>query len=297
MEPILENLQSLAGLLPRITLTGFIEIAIISLMVYAFLNWVRDTEAWVLLRGLFMIFAFVAFCAFLQLDTILWILGRIATIAVIALVIIFQPELRRALQQLGTSGFFAVSGLLEGWKENPGFSEETVIHLVEASFKMGRVKTGALMVIEQKISLKDFIAKGIEIDGKVSSQLLINIFEHNTPLHDGAVIIRGNRIVTATSYLPLSEKKISKEYGTRHRAALGISEVSDSVTIVVSEETGRVSVARDGRLMTIREPEKLQEILTGLIKTEEAEPKRFGLGFLLKGKGENERKNKKQPSE
>ena len=111
MEPILENLQSLAGLLPRITLTGFIEIAIISLMVYAFLNWVRDTEAWVLLRGLFMIFAFVVFCAFLQLDTILWILGRIATIAVIALVIIFQPELRRALQQLGTSGFFAVSGL------------------------------------------------------------------------------------------------------------------------------------------------------------------------------------------
>ena len=297
MEPILENLQSLAGLLPRITLTGFIEIAIISLMVYAFLNWVRDTEAWVLLRGLFMIFAFVAFCAFLQLATILWILGRIATIAVIALVIIFQPELRRALQQLGTSGFFAVSGLLEGWKENPDFSEETVIHLVEASFKMGRVKTGALMVIEQKISLKDFIAKGIEIDGKVSSQLLINIFEHNTPLHDGAVIIRGNRIVTATSYLPLSEKKISKEYGTRHRAALGISEVSDSVTIVVSEETGRVSVARNGRLMTIREPEKLQEILTGLIKTEEAEPKRFGLGFLLKGKGENERKDKKQPSE
>ena len=297
MEPILENLQSLAGLLPRITLTGFIEIAIISLMVYAFLNWVRDTEAWVLLRGLFMIFAFVVFCAFLQLDTILWILGRIATIAVIALVIIFQPELRRALQQLGTSGFFAVSGLLEGWKENVGFSEETVVHLVEASFKMGRVKTGALMVIEQKISLKDFIAKGIEIDGKVSSQLLINIFEHNTPLHDGAVIIRGNRIVTATSYLPLSEKKISKEYGTRHRAALGISEVSDSVTIVVSEETGRVSVARDGRLMTIRDPEKLQEILTGLIKTEEAEPKRFSLSFLLKGKGENERKDKKQPSE
>ena len=297
MEPILEYLRSLTGLLPRITLTGFIEIAIISLMVYAFLNWVMDTEAWVLLRGLFMIFAFVVFCAFLQLDTILWILGRIATIAVIALVIIFQPELRRALQQLGTSGFFAVSGLLEGWKENPDFSEETVIHLVEASFKMGRVKTGALMVIEQKISLKDFIAKGIEIDGKVSSQLLINIFEHNTPLHDGAVIIRGNRIVTATSYLPLSEKKISKEYGTRHRAALGISEVSDSVTIVVSEETVRVSVARDGRLMTIRDPEKLQEILTGLIKTEEAEPKRFGLGFLLKGKGENERKDKKQPSE
>ena len=297
MEPILDNLRSLAGLLPRITLTGFIEIAIISLMVYAFLNWVRDTEAWVLLRGLFMIFAFVVFCVFLQLDTILWILGRIATIAVIALVIIFQPELRRALQQLGTSGFFAVSGLLEGWKENVGFSEETVVHLVEASFKMGRVKTGALMVIEQKISLKDFIAKGIEIDGKVSSQLLINIFEHNTPLHDGAVIIRGNRIVTATSYLPLSEKKISKEYGTRHRAALGISEVSDSVTIVVSEETGRVSVARDGRLMTIRDPEKLQEILTGLIKTEEEEPKRFGLSFLLKGKGENERKDKKQPSE
>ena len=297
MEPILDNLRSLAGLLPRINLTGFIEIAIISLMVYAFLNWVRDTEAWVLLRGLFMLFAFVVFCAFLQLDTILWILGRIATIAVIALVIIFQPELRRALQQLGTSGFFAVSGLLEGWKENSGFSEETVVHLVEASFKMGRVKTGALMVIEQKISLKDFIAKGIEIDGLVSSQLLINIFEHNTPLHDGAVIIRGNRIVTATSYLPLSEKKISKEYGTRHRAALGISEVSDSVTIVVSEGTGRVSVARDGRLMTIRDPEKLQEILTGLIKTEEEEPKRFGLSFLLKGKGENERKEKKQPSE
>ena len=294
MAIILESLQSLTGLIPRLTLTGILEIVIISVMVYMFLNLIMDTEAGVLLRGLFVIFLFVMICVILQLDTILWILGRIATIAVIALVIIFQPELRRALQQLGSTGPFAMGNLLEGFRDRSGFSEETVVHLVEASFKMGRVKTGALMVIEQKISLKDFIAKGIEIDGKVSSQLLINIFEHNTPLHDGAVIIRGNRIVTATSYLPLSEKKISKEYGTRHRAALGISEVSDSVTIVVSEETGRVSVARDGRLTTIREPEKLQEILSGLVRTEEVEQKRFGFNFL-KGKGENERKDEKQP--
>lgn len=292
MSLVMNYLHSLAGLLPRITPTGLLEIAIISLMVYLFLNWIRDTEAWVLLRGLFMIFAFVVFCAFLQLDTILWILGRIATVAVIALVIIFQPELRRALQQLGATGFFSMSSLFEGGKDNYGFSEETVDHLVEASYKMGKVKTGALMVIEQEISLKDFIAKGIEIDGLVTSQLLINIFEHNTPLHDGAVIIRGNRIVTATSYLPLSEKNISKEYGTRHRAALGISEVSDALTIVVSEETGRVSVSRDGRLFTVREPEKLREILRGLIRKDK---EKVGFGFL-RGKDENESGTGKESS-
>lgn len=290
MRLIMDYLGAALGFMPRISLTGIIEIAIIAWMVYEFLNWIRDTKAWVLLKGLFLILAFVVFCIVLQLDTILWILGRVATIAVMALVIIFQPELRRALEQLGSRNFlFSLNKLISEKEDREQFSEHTAGELVKAAFELGSARTGALMVIEREISLDDIVRTGIDIGGIVSSQLLINIFEHNTPLHDGAVVIRGNTIVSATCYLPLSDNlKISKELGTRHRAAIGISESTDSVTVVVSEESGHISVARGGTLTVVRDEEGLRELLREL--SEKPEPqKRFDFSFL-KGKRRNERK-------
>ena len=221
-------------------------------------------------------------------------MGQVATIAVTALIIIFQPELRSALEQLGNRNFLVfLNSLLGDTKQESLFSAHTVNELVKASFEMGKVKTGALMVIEQKISLNDIVRTGIDIDGIVSNQLLINIFEHNTPLHDGAVVIRGNTIVSATCYLPLSESmRISKDLGTRHRAAIGVSEATDAVTIVVSEETGRVSVARNGQLRVMQTPEELRALLLSLSDAE-VPTKHFtfnGWDFL-KGKEKHEREN------
>ena len=168
------------------------------------------------------------------------------------------------------------------------FSDKTINELVRATFEMAKVKTGALMVIERETSLKEIERTGIEINGLVTSQLLINIFEHNTPLHDGAVVIRGNRVAAATCYLPLSDNMtISKDLGTRHRAAVGVSESTDSLTIVVSEETGRVSVAEEGSLTRVQNADGLREILSVLKKEEEAPGNRFK---LWKGRRRNGKK-------
>ena len=160
-----------------------------------------------------------------------------------------MTELRKALEQLGSRNLISELFSFDDNRENQGFSDRTVNEIVKATFEMAKVKTGALMVIERNVSLKEIERTGIEINGLVSSQLLINIFEHNTPLHDGAVLVRGNRIVAATCYLPLSDNmELSKQLGTRHRAGVGISEVSDSLTIIVSEETGQVSMAQNRQL-------------------------------------------------
>lgn len=184
-----------------------------------------------------------------------------------AAVVIFQPELRRALEQLGRQNLFR--GIIGGDYASPmtdQMDDNTVLEIVRACYEMGAVKTGALIVIEQAVGLGEYERTGIRVDGLVSSQLLINIFEHNTPLHDGAVILRGNRVVSATCYLPLTDRMdIGKDLGTRHRAAVGISEVSDSVTIVVSEETGKVSVAREGRLRRDVDDKTLTDILHSLL--------------------------------
>lgn len=291
---LVEQLTSLFGFIPNPGIRGLIQIAIISWMIYACLNWIKDTRSWALLRGLILIFGFICVCYAMNLNAILWILGRIAPTAVIALIIIFQPELRKALEQLGSRSFVPFSDLFTERVSETELSEHTVNELVKASFELGRARTGALMVLEQGILLDDIIRTGIDIDGKVSSQLLINIFEHNTPLHDGAVIIRGNRVVSATCYLPLSENaKIPKNLGTRHRAAVGISESTDSLTIVVSEETGKVSIARFGALTVCDDPEKLRKTLTDLSETQHPGRSRrhmrsFGLGFL-RGKEKHEK--------
>ena len=172
-----------------------------------------------------------------------------------------------------------------------GYTDKTVNEIVRAAYEMGKVKTGALIVIERETPLSEIERTGIEVDGIVTSQLLINIFEHNTPLHDGAVIIRGNRVTAATCYLPLSDNlSISKDLGTRHRAALGISETSDSLTVVVSEETGRVSLARDGQLTRISD----QETLRQAISVEKGEDTGAGRFRLWKGRHKNERKQNKR---
>ena len=184
-------------------------------------------------------------------------------VAITGVIVIFQPELRRALEQLGEKQMLATLIPFDSNKAaEEKISDRTIGELIHAAYAMGEVKTGALIVIEQNIILKEYEKTGIPLDSVISSQLLINIFEHNTPLHDGAVIIRDNRIVAATCYLPLSDNlDLNKSLGTRHRAGVGISEVSDSLTIIVSEETGKVSYAMGGSIFTGVTPGVLREQL------------------------------------
>ena len=287
MADLMEKVSSWLSLLPRISLGNLLEIVIISFLVYEILVWIKNTRAWTLLKGLVVILVFVVFAAVLHLTTILWIMENATTSAVTALLVVFQPELRKALEQLGSRNFLAGILSFDDGKEKQSFNEKTINELVRATFEMARVKTGALMVIERGFSLKEIERTGIEINGLVTSQLLINIFEHNTPLHDGAVVIRGNRITAATCYLPLSDSmSISKDLGTRHRAAVGVSEVTDSITIVVSEETGRVTVAEEGILTRVGDADGLRKILSAA-KEEQRVVNRFSRiwkGRLRNGK-------------
>lgn len=235
---------------PKIGVTDVIEIIIIAFVLYHIMVWVKNTRAWMLFKGIIVILIFLLIAALFQMNTILWLSGKVVNIAALALVIIFQPELRNALERLGRKNFLTAFFSFDFQKASTvRFSEKTITEIVKACYEMGKVKTGALIVIERDVMLNEYIRTGIPLDSLVSSQLLINIFEHNTPLHDGAIIVRGDRIVAATCYLPLSDNmELSKELGTRHRAAVGVSEVSDSMTIIVSEETGAVSLAVEGTL-------------------------------------------------
>lgn len=236
--------------LPKITMTDIVEILIITFLFYYMLVWIKNTRAWVLLKGIMVILLFVLVAAVFQMNTIIWIAKNTLSVAIIAIVIIFQPEIRKALENLGQKNFLTSFFAFDFSKgEIAKFTDKTINELVKACYEMGKVKTGALIVIEDEIVLSEYERTGIAVDGILTSQLLINIFEKNTPLHDGAVIVRGDRVVSATCYLPLTDSlSISKDLGTRHRAAVGISEVSDSLTIVVSEETGKVSIAMGGEL-------------------------------------------------
>lgn len=236
--------------LPDITITDIVEILIIAFVIYQVLLWVKNTRAWMLFKGLIFLLIFILFASIFEMNTILWIASKTINVGIIAVIIIFQPELRKALEQLGRKNVLMTLFPIDAQKNlEERFSDKTVNEITRAVFEMGSVRTGALIVIEQDISLAEFEHTGIQLDSLVSSQLLINIFEHNTPLHDGAIVVRGNRIAAATCYLPLSDNMgLSKELGTRHRAGVGISEVTDSLTIIVSEETGKVSIASGGSL-------------------------------------------------
>ncbi len=252
MSTVLNQIRNMiSGLyFPRIQVIDIIEIVIIALMIYFCMLWIQRTRAYSLLKGFLIIMVFIVIATIFRMSAILWITSSFAPTAITALIIIFHPELRKGLESLGTRNFLSSIFSFDNKKEER-FSDRTISEIVRAVNEMSEVRTGALIVIEQNILLTDYINTGIRLDSEISSQLLVNIFEHNTPLHDGAVILRGNRIEAATCYLPLSDNaRINKKYGTRHRAALGISEESDAFTIIVSEETGRVSYAYLGNLTT-----------------------------------------------
>ena len=286
MGAIADWVSRMVSFIPAIRLNNVLEILIISVLIYYILIWIRDTRAWTLLKGILVICAFMLFAYVFQMDTILWLFQNLISVAIISFFVLFQPELRRALEQLGRknilSSFFNLSGSGAADEQTVKTVEKTKSEIIKACMEMSKVRTGALIVIEQDVQLSEYERTGIFLDSLVSSQLLINIFEHNTPLHDGAVFIRNNRIVAATCYLPLSDNMLlSKELGTRHRAGVGISEVSDSITLIVSEETGMISVAHDGMLFRGLSQEELREQLSTLMKNQDA-PKRSRWRRIIK---------------
>ncbi len=268
-----------------VTVTDIVEIIILSYLVYKVLLWVKNTKAWTLMKGILFLGVFIFIVYVLQMDTLVFLINRGINIVVMAGIVIFQPELRRALEQLGEKKIISAVFPI-GLKEvTELYSDHTITELVKASMEMAKHKTGALIVIEKNVRLDEYERTGILLDSMISSQLLMNIFEHNTPLHDGAVIIQGNRIVAATCYLPLSDNmELSKELGTRHRAGVGISEVTDSLTIIVSEETGKVSLAHKGTLTRNVSAEMLRERLVEF-QDKSVVPQKFR---LWKGREKNE---------
>ena len=244
--------------IPSIIWTDVVEVFIIAFLLYHIMLWIKNTRAWALLKGLLVIGAFV-----------------------------LQPEMRKALEELGRKNLFSSILTFDSSKTDGGrLSDRTINEIVKASVEMGKVKTGALIVIQNEQPLSEYERTGIDVDGIVSSQLLINIFEHNTPLHDGAVIIRQNRVTAATCYLPLSDNMaLSKDLGTRHRAGVGISEATDSMTVIVSEETGKISVAYLGELSRGLDAERLREMLRSIQEKAPEDKKRK----LWKGRSRNEK--------
>lgn len=233
--------------IPRVTITDLIEIIIIAILIYYIMDWFKKTRAWTLMKGILVLLLFTGIARIFEFNTIIWIFKNTISVGVIAVIIIFQPEFRRALEQLGRKKFISSLFIADESSNGRKFNKKILNEISKAVYAMSEVKTGALIVLEQEVRLGDYERTGITIDAEVTSQLLINIFEHNTPLHDGAVLIRNNRIISATCYLPLSDNlDINKSLGTRHRAAIGVSEVSDSITVIVSEETGAVSLAHNG---------------------------------------------------
>ena len=290
MEKLIDGIKTyLLQSIPDIRVTDVVEMIILAVILYNLMLWIKNTRAWALLKGLLVLFAFILVAYLFRMNTILWLADKTINVGIIAVVIIFQPELRRALEQLGRNKVLGFLVSDSGKVMDDRFTDKTMNEIVRASFEMSRAKTGALIVIERKTPLAEYERTGIVVDGIVTSQLLLNIFEHNTPLHDGAVVIRGNRIVAATCYLPLSDNMtISKDLGTRHRAGVGISEVSDSITVIVSEETGNVSVAFEGGLKRRLDLDSLKEELRKITAENE------GTGGrrlrLLKGRRKNDKK-------
>lgn len=278
-----------AGLyLPEIHVTDIIEVFILTFLIYQVIIWIKNTKAWMLLKGILVLTGFILLAAIFQMHTILYIAKNAVGVMATAAIVVFQPELRRALEKLGEKKFLTSVVSFESGREKERFGEETIQSIVDACYNMGRVKTGALIVVEQAIHLTEYESTGIHMDCLVSMQVLMNIFEHNTPLHDGAIIIRNDRIVSATCYLPLSDNMgLSKELGTRHRAAVGMSEVSDALIIVVSEETGAISVAQGGQLSRDISREELRKRLEAIQNKKNETGK---LTALWKGRLRHEKK-------
>ncbi|MEZ4358257.1 MAG: diadenylate cyclase CdaA [Eubacteriales bacterium] len=242
--------------LALVSIRDIIDIIIVAAVIYGILKITSKTRAMQVLKGLGILFIVSRISEWLSLQTLTWLLNNVINAGALVVVILFQPELRRALERIGRGKLFYVNGeVLES-------AEHCVEAVSKALLNLSKVKIGAIIVFEQKVGLKDVIETGTILNAQISGELIENIFQPNTPLHDGAVIIRGTTLVAAGCFLPLSDnKKLEKDLGTRHRAALGISEVSDSTTIIVSEETGILSMAYDGKLTRYMDSKQLKEVL------------------------------------
>ena len=274
---------------PKVDITDAIEILVLAVIMYHIAIWIRNTRAWMLLKGLALLGLAALIAAIFQLNVILWLFEKTIGVGLTLLVVVFQPELRHALEQLGQKKIINTFNFFDDPRDKmERFSDKTIDCIIKAVYNMAKTKTGALIVIEKDVVLSEYERGGISLDSNISTELIMNIFEHNTPLHDGAVLVRGNKIVSATCYLPLSDNlHLSKELGTRHRAGVGLSEVSDSLTIIVSEETGKVSIAVGGKITRNINADSLRKRLKNLQnKTDENKKIKS-----LKGWHKNETKN------
>lgn len=250
------NLSSIS--LPNIRTTDIVDIAVVAVVIYMLLIWIKETRAWSLFKGILTILVLNILATQFNLYTVEWIIQKTLSVGIIAIIVLFQPEFRKGLEQLGRGNFVTKVFNID---DDYSISVRAVDAILGAVTSMSRMKTGALILIEKDVPVGDLEETGIRIDAEVSSQLLINIFENKTPLHDGAVIIRNNRVAAATCIFPLTTKEIGLEYGTRHRAAVGASEISDAFIIVVSEETGNTSVALQGSLYKNLSVDEIRKML------------------------------------
>ena len=272
-------LTNINSLIKTIGILDVIDILVVAYFLFRIYLMLKNTRAAVLVKGLLTLGAIMFISRWLNLHVISWVLEKSMTVLIVALPIVFQPELRRALEQIGRGRLFRKHGELDEYEVDEMVNSITSAAIVmgtSAAIVMGRRKIGALIVIEREIGLEERIETGVAIDGLISDSLLLNIFEKDTPLHDGAVIIRGNRIAAASCLLPLTEmRNLSQELGTRHRAALGISEQSDAVILVVSEETGTISLARNGTLQRYLTADDVKEFLKASITRPKADFKQM----------------------
>lgn len=245
---------------PLNVITFIIDITIVIVLIYYFIKFAKETKVWQLVKGIVFLIIITFLSGLFRLKILNYILTSVMTYGVMALLIIFQPELRRGLEKLGTTNTFSKWFGME--KNLQDQTKENIYRIVIAAEEMSKAKTGALIVFERDVKLQDIIETGIPMDSVISPQVLVNIFVPNTPLHDGAVVIRNNKIAAAACILPLADDKdIAKNLGTRHRSAIGISKESDAIVVVVSEETGKISIAKDGTLIADVSEEALKRIL------------------------------------
>ena len=244
---------------PHIGPFEILDIVIVACVLYVILRWIRRTHAWVLLKGIAIIAVAAVLAEIFNLYALMWLIDYATAMGLVVIIILFQPELRKALEQIGRGRY--LSSFKNEAEQITHTSIAAVNEIIKAVQDMAKVKTGALIVIEQEIDLREYEREGVPIDAQVSAQLLLNIFERNTPLHDGAVIVRECRVAAASCILPLSEVHLSRDLGTRHRAAIGMSEVSDARVVVVSEETGSISIAFSGEITRGVNENQMREML------------------------------------